>query len=76
MEQWEIEYRKNQKDKRNGMSQLTDGQLKAIKESIETIKDVVSTMHQDYGISVTQLGQLDSAYWGMHHQFENIGEDD
>jgi uncharacterized membrane protein len=76
MEEWEIQYRKNQEDKRDGMSQLTDGQLEAIKEAIEVIKDAVSTMHQSYEISVTQLGKLDSAYWGLHHQFENTGEDD
>ena len=76
MEEWEIQYRKNQEDKRDGMSQLTDGQLNAIKEAIEVIKDAVSTMHQSYEISVTQLGKLDSAYWGLHHQFENTGEDD
>jgi uncharacterized membrane protein len=76
MEEWEIQYRKNQEDKRDGMSQLTDGQLEAIKEATEVIKDAVSTMHQSYEISVTQLGKLDSAYWGLHHQFENTGEDD
>ena len=76
MKKWQIEPRKRQKAKRNGMSKLTDGQLEAIKESIETIKDVVSTMHQSYEISVTQLGKLDSAYWGLHHQFENTGEND
>ena len=76
MEKWEIEYRKRQKAKRNGMSKLTDGQLEAIKEAIEVIKDVVSTMHESYEISVTHLGKLDSAYWGLHHQFENTGEDD
>ena len=76
MEEWEIQYRKNQEDKRDGMSQLTDGQLEAIKEAIDVIKDAVSTMHQSYEISVTQLGKLDSAYWGLHHQFENTGEDD
>ena len=75
MEDWEIQYRKNQEDKRDGMSQLTDGQLNAIKEAIEVIKDAVSTMHQSYEISVPQLGKLDSAYWGLHHQFENTGED-
>jgi len=76
MTKWETEYRKNQKAKRNGMSKLTDGQLEAIKEAIEVIKDAVSTMHQSYEISVTQLGKLDSAYWGLHHQFENTGEND
>ena len=41
MEEWEIQYRKNQEDKRDGMSQLTDGQLEAIKEATEVIKELL-----------------------------------
>ncbi len=76
MEKWEIEHRKRQKAKRNGMSKLTDAQLKSIKESMKIMKDVVRTMHESYDITVTQLGKLDTAYWGMYHEFERTGEDD
>jgi len=76
MEKWEIEHRKKQKAKRNGMSKLTDGQLKSIKESMKIMEDVVNTMHQSYEITVSQLGKLDTARWGMYHEFERTGEDD
>ena len=72
---WEIERDKETKLKANAMKSLTQDQLNAIDKSYKAIKDTLMNIREIEDIYLSDIRNLDSAFWRLKHQF-NLGDDE
>tara|TARA_R100001460_G_C3507030_1_gene171048 strand:+ start:585 stop:836 length:252 start_codon:yes stop_codon:yes gene_type:complete len=72
---WEIERDKETKLKENAMKSLTQDQLNAIDKSYKAIKDTLMNIREIEDIYLSDIRNLDSAFWRLKHQF-NLGDDE
>lgn len=73
--EWEIERDKETKLKANAMKSLTQDQLNAIDKSYKAIRDTLMNIREIEDIYLSDIRNLDSAFWRLKHQF-NLGDDE
>lgn len=53
----------------NKIVNLNKEQIKAIQNIHDILNDVLDSIYEDQDISLSQIKQLNDAYYGLRHQF-------
>ena len=68
-DEWEIERAKIEKDQKKGFDSLTDGQKQCIKETYDTLKKTLQMLEECKDLYISDVRDIDTAYWDMYSSF-------
>jgi len=71
---WEIERDKADAIRKTAMKSLTVNQMKAIKETHETISNCLMMIRDCNDLYMSDIRKLEDAFWKIKNEF-NLGED-
>lgn len=75
-EQWEIDREKADKKRKNGMSLLTEEQIKTLDETYEAVSDFVKDYSDMFDVSSETARKLQFAFWGLRHEFKKENKEE
>jgi hypothetical protein len=68
-EDWEIKYDKKQKERIQGMKNMTDEQNNAINELYDAVNDIVIEIQECFDVRMSDVAKLEDAKWKIYHAF-------
>lgn len=68
-EDWEIKYNKKQKERIQGMKNMTDEQNNAINELYDAVNDIICEIQECFDVRMSDVGKLEDAKWKIYHAF-------
>ena len=71
--EWEIERDKADSVRRKAMKSLTMDQLMAIKETHQTLSDVLNMIAECNDMYLSDIHKLNDAFWKLRNEF-NLGD--
>ena len=74
--EWEIERDKADALRENAMKSLTADQINAINKTYKVLKNVLHNIREVEDIYLSDIRNLDTAFWKLRHQFNLGGNDD